>query len=538
MTLLARRLLAAALALGLAPLLPPALSNPGARADTPPDSLVIATQIDDLVSLDPAEIFEFSGADAANNIYDTLVAFDPRDLGPLVGGIAESWSLDPDGRTYRFKLREGLRFHSGNPVTAEDAVFSLRRAILLQQTPSFILAQFGFTAENLDETITSDGPLTVTLRVDKPYAPSFFLTCLTATIGAVVDKRTVLANEQDGDLGHNWLKTHSAGSGAYRLRVWKPNELYALEANPDYWRQKPAMRRVFVRHIAESTTQRLLLEKGDTDIARNLSPEDIEALAGRPGLKVEEDLKGPLLYLAMNQKHPILGKPPVVEAIKHLIDYDGLARTLLRGQFVPHQAFLPKTYLGALDEQPYALDVAKARALLVEAGLAEGFAITLSVRNVPERLQIAQSLQSTFGQAGIEVALRSGTAKQVLTSYRARKHELLLGTWGPDYPDPHTNADTFAHNPDNSDAAGLTGKLMWRNAWDDPELTTMTEAALLERDTETRAALYREIQRRLQRQGPFAIMFQQNIQSAMRDSVEGFVTGGAVANSFYWTVTK
>ena len=509
-----------------------------ARADTPADSLVIATQIDDLVSLDPAEIFEFSGADAANNIYDTLVAFDPRNLGPLVGGIAESWELGSDGLTYRFTIREGLRFQSGNPVTAEDAAFSLRRAVRLKQTPSFILTQFGFTPENVAERIRASDPTTLVVQIDKPYAPSFFLTCLTATIGSIVDKETVLANEQDGDLGHDWLKTHSAGSGAYGLRAWKPNESYILAANADYWRGEPAMRRVFVRHIAESATQRLMLERGDTDIARNLSPEDITAIAQEPSLKVEEDLKGPILYLAMNQKHPILSQPKVVEAIKHLIDYEGMARTFLRGQFVPHQAFLPQTYLGALEERPFSLDVAKAKALLAEAGHAEGFPITLSVRSVPERLEIAQSLQNTFGQAGIALELRSGTGKQVLTSYRARKHEILLATWGPDYPDPHTNADTFAHNPDNSDEAQHTGKLMWRNAWDDPALTAMTEAALLERDSERRAALYREIQRTQQHRGPFAVMFQQNIQSAMKESVSGFVTGRAISNSYYWTVTK
>ena len=517
-----------------------ALTAPGqtVQADTPDDTLVVATRIDDIVSLDPAEIFEFSGSDVGNNIYDTLVEFDPNDLGPLVGGLAESWEIGADGRTYVFKIREGVTFHSGNPVTAEDAEFSLRRAVTLEQTPSFILTQFGFTADNVEQTIKATGPMELTVTVDKPYAPTFFLYCLTATIGSIVDKKLVLENETDGDLGHNWLKTNSAGSGAYSLRSWKPNESYVLQANPAYWRGLPAMKRVFVRHIAESATQRLLLENGDVDISRNLSPEDIAAISQKPGIKVQEDLKGRIMYIAMNQKHPILGKPKVVEALKHLIDYEGMVNSFLRGQYVPHQAFLPLTYLGELKDKPFSLDIAKGKALLAEAGHPDGFPIKIFVRNATERLEIAQSLQNTFGQAGVEVELITGTGKQILTSYRARNHEIYLGAWGPDYPDPHTNADTFAHNPDNSDEAQLTGKLIWRNAWDAPEMTKKTAAAVLEKDGEARAEMYRDIQREHQLHSPFAVMFQQNIQDSMSDAVTGFVTGGAVSDTFYWTVTK
>jgi peptide/nickel transport system substrate-binding protein len=347
-----------------------------------------------------------------------------------------------------------------------------------------------------------------------------------------------LEHENEGDLGYQWLKTNSAGSGAYRLRSWKPNESYVLEANPDYWRGAPAMKRVFVRHIQESSTQRLLLEKGDIDLARNLSPDDVAAVEQEEGIKVESDLKGRILYFSMNQKDPVLSQPKVVEALKYLVDYDGMANSIVRGQYRVHQAFLPLTYLGALEEQPYKYDVEKAKALLKEAGFGEGFDVQISVRNVPDRLAVAQSLQNSFAKAGVRAELVSGTGKQVLTQYRARQHQIYLGDWGPDYPDPHTNADTFAHNPDNSDEAGLTGKLAWRNAWDIPELTKRTEAALLERDPDVRAELYREIQREHQRRSPFVIMFQQVVQSALRAEVEGFITGGATHDIFYWKVTK
>ena len=526
----------AAAAVGL--VLSYSIADTRSEAATPADTLVIADAIDDIVSLDPAQIFEFSGTDLANNVYDTLVELDPNNLGPLVPGIAESWSVADDGVTYTFKIRQDLKFHSGNPITAEDAEFSLRRVILLEQTPSFILTQFGFTKDNLEETIKAVDSHTLQIKTDKAYAPSFVFNCLTAPVASIVDKKVAMSHEKDGDLGHEWMKTNSAGSGAFKLKSWKPNESYVLEANPDYWRGAPAMKRVFVRHVAESAPQRLLLEKGDIDIARKLSSDDIQALAGKPGVKIEDALKGRVRYFALNQKDPILSKPQVREALKWLVDYEGITESFLKGRFIVHQAFLPLTYLGELKEKPYKLDVAKAKQLLAEAGHADGFEVKISVRNHPDRLEVAQSLQNTFGQAGIKVELVTGTGKQILTTYRARQHQIYLGDWGPDYPDPHTNADTFAHNPDNSDEGNHTGKLAWRNAWDIPEMTNLTSEAVQERDAEVRAEMYRDIQRQHQKESPFAVMFQENVQNGMRDNVAGFNSGGPVHDVFYWTVTK
>lgn len=515
-----------------------AVAGASAQAATPADTLVIADRIDDIVSLDPAEVFEFAGGDATRNMYDKLVEFDPNNIGALVGGLAESWSISDDGMAYTFKIRQGIKFHSGNPVTAADAEFSLRRAVALKKTPSFILTQFGFNADNLKERIRATGDYELQVTVDKPYAPTFFLYCLTATIGSVVDSKLAREHEQDGDWGYEWLKTHTAGSGAYTLRAWKPNESYVLERNDGYWRGEPPLKRVIVRHIAEAASQRLLLEKGDIDIARSLSPDDIAALRGNPDIKIEEDLKGRVWYFSLNQKNPILSNPDVVQAMKYLVDYEGIRDNILRGQVIVHQAFLPRTYLGEITDTPYSLDVDKAKRLLAKAGYPDGFDITMHVRNASERLEVAQSMQATFAKAGIKAELITGTGKQTLAVYRARKHDIYMGLWGPDYPDPHTNADTFSHNPDNRDEAKLTGKLAWRNSYDNPEETAATEAALIEKDTEKRRALYEKIQRSHQVNSPFGVMFQQIIQTAIRKNVEKFVTGGAVANTYYWVATK
>ena len=398
--------------------------------------------------MDPAQSFEFAGSDVLRNVYGKLVNFDPMNLDAgYQPDLAESWTVSDDGKTITFTMREGVKFHSGNPVRAEDVAFSFKRVVALNKTPSFILTQFGFTPENMDETITVSGN-TVSITTDKEYATSFVLNCLTATIGGVVDELTVMANEVDGDLGNEWLKTNSAGSGAYTVASWKPKESVTLNANPDFYLGEPAMKRVIVRHVQESATQRLMLERGDIDVARNLNPSDVEGIRSAEGVEVLEEMRGRLMYISMNQKHPALSKPEVRQALKYLIDYEGMQNSFLKGAYVTHQNFLPRTYLGAVDENPFSMDVEKAKALLAEAGV-DGLELTVGVREAQERLEIGQSLQNTFAQAGIKLNLEVGTGKQVLSKYRARELDIYLGAWGPGYPDPHTNAETFSYNPDN-----------------------------------------------------------------------------------------
>lgn len=511
---------------------------PAAFAETPADTLVVAHTIDDIISLDPAQSFEFSGNDVNNNTYDRLVDFDP--LNPDAGfqpALAESWEVSEDGLSITFTLREGVTFHSGNPVRAEDAAWSLQRAVKLDKTPAFILTQFGFTPDNVEEKITADGN-TLTLTMDKPYAPSFVLNCLTANIASIVDKETVLANEQDGDLGNAWLSTNEAGSGAYQLAAWRPNEVVQLTAYEDYWQGAPEMKRVIVRNVAESSAQRLLLEQGDIDVARNLTPTDVEAISAAEGVKIQDEPRGRILYMGLNQKDELLSNPAVIEAMKYLVNYEGMAQSFLKGQFITHQTFLPRGYLGVLDEQPWTYDVEKARQILQDAGI-EGGTITTRVRDLREYIDVAQTLQASMAEVGLTLNIEQMTGAQVLDAYRAREVPVFLGEWGPDYSDPNTNAATFAYNPDNSDEANAVGLLAWRNAYAVPEeMNEATVAATLEQDTDARAEMYREIQRQYQAEAPIVPLFQRVEQVGLQDDVQNWWSGGAVTSVIYRQVTK
>ena len=506
-------------------------------AETPADTLIQAWAIDDIISLDPAEIFEFTASEIAGNSYEGLIGYDPADVSKIYGKIAESWEVAADGMSISFKIKPGRTFASGNPITADDVVYSLTRAVKLDKSPAFILTQFGLNADNVDDMVVKTADDTVQFKMDNTYAPTLVLYCLTATVGFIVDKTLVTANEADGDFGYNWLKTNYAGSGPFTIREWRANEAVVMERNENYSGDKAPMARVIYRHIPEGATERLLLEQGDIDVARSLGAEEIDAIKANPDLKIQEGPKGSIYYLGLNQKNEYLSKPQVRQAMKYLVDYQAIADTIMKGRVKVHQAFLPEGFLGALNDTPFKLDVAKAKELLAEAGYPDGFTVTMDTRNTPEITAIAQAIQQTAAQAGVTIELIPGDGQQTLTKYRARNHDIYIGRWGPDYQDPHTNADTFARNPDNSDDAA-SKPLAWRNSWDIPDMTKEADAAMLEADPAKRAEMYVALQKEGQETSPFVIMFQEIEVLGLRKNVDGFIVGPSFNDNSFKAVTK
>ncbi|MDJ0955467.1 MAG: ABC transporter substrate-binding protein [Arenicellales bacterium] len=508
------------------------------HAATPDDTFVMAKDIADIITMDPAEVFELTTGEIIANIYDRIMMFEPEDLQTLVGGVAESWDVSEDGKTITFKIRPGLKFHSGNPVRAEDVAWSLQRVVKLNKTPAFIVTQFGWTADNVDDLIKATDDTHVQITITEEFSPGLVLNAMSAGVASVVDKELVMQHEKDGDLGYEWLKSNSAGSGAFELKAWKANEIVTLEANADYRHGAPGMKRVILRHVPEPSAQRLLLEKGDVDMARNLTPDQIKGIEGNADVAIDGYPKGTLVYMAANAAHPILGKPEVTQALRHLVDYEGMADSFLAGQFVVHQAFWPGGLWGALEETPYARDVDKAKSLLDAAGHGEGFKVTIHTLTNSPFPEIAQSVQANLAQAGIDSDIVTLEGKTLWPKYRAREHDLILARWSPDYVDPHSNADAFAHNPDNRLEAKLTGVLAWRNAWADSASNELAVMARNELDLGKREQQYLDLQRMLQKTGPYVIMFQQNEQVARRKNLEGFVSGSNFDLVFYRNVTK
>lgn len=521
--------------------LPAALAAPfplrPARAATPAGVVVMAKGIDDIVgAFDPAESYEFTNNEVCGNVYRRLVLPDRQNPERLAGDLAESWTVSPDGTVLTFRLRRGPRFESGNPVTAEDAAFSLRRAVILNKAPGFILTQFGWDKDNAEKLIRATDPLTLTLELPKPAAPSLVLYCLSACIGSVVEKAAALAHDRDGDLGNAWLKTHSAGAGPYRLVDWQAADHIVLAANP-HAETPPRTPRVVIRHVPEAVNQLLLLEKGDADIARDLGADQLKTAAAAKGLVLVSAGGLSSMYVAMNMARPEFQKEEVRRAVKMAVDYEAIARNITPRTWRVCQSFLPQGIPGAIPDQPYHKDPAAARALLARAGYGGGFTMTLDYVSTPPFSEIAQALQADLAAIGITLTLLPGEEKQVISKTRARQHQMALLRWFPDYLDPHSNAQGFCADPDDSDQSPLR-ILAWRSHFHDPGLTRMVEEAARERDTARRFALYADMQRAFETRSPFVMLLQNENVAALRAGVEGLTLGALADYTRYDGITK
>ena len=199
-----------AIATASAPLAP-------ALAATPADTLVVAKAIDDIISLDPAEAYELSGIEMITNVYDRIMRFEADDVTKLVGGAAESWTISDDGKTFTFKLRKGMTFHSGALVTAEDAAFSLQRVVKLDKSPAFLIDQLGWTKDNVDAMVKAVDDSTLQVTISADFAPSLVLSLMSSVVGSIVEKKVALEHEANGDLGNGWLKTPPEAPSAFPI---------------------------------------------------------------------------------------------------------------------------------------------------------------------------------------------------------------------------------------------------------------------------------------------------------------------------------
>lgn len=518
-------------------LLAACLTAPSAWAATPADTLVIARDIATILSLDPQEVFEIAPGDAVNSLYLRLVQHDPLDFEKIIPGAAQSWEAAPDGKQITFQIRADLKFQSGNPLTAEDAAFSLQRGILLDKQSAIILRQFGWTKDNVKKHVRAEGDKVI-LTFDKPYATDLVLSALSASIASVVDKKLVLANERNGDLGNAWLRTRSAGAGAYKLVEWKSKDIVVLEAFPGYKGGTPAkLKRVILRHVAEPATQRLLLEKGDVDVAYDLKSDQIASLKNNANIKIVQIPRGTIYHLVLNTSHPNLGKPEVWQAMRWLVDYSGIANKLFSGQYQINQTPLARGTAGALTEQPYTLDPNKAKALLAKAGFPNGFSMALDTIPVSPYQEISQALQATLAHGGIKVELRTGEPSQVLTRYRERRFDALVFVWAPDYSDPSSTMEFFSRNSDNTDRSA-NKNAAWRAHWLTPQLTAQADKASNEMNNVERMKIYGEMQRELRDDSPFTFLFQKIEQIATSSKVHNYTGAITFDSTPYWIIEK
>jgi peptide/nickel transport system substrate-binding protein len=482
-------------------------------------ALIIGLDIGDSITFDPARLAQYSSPMTVHNVYDTLVTMTPGDYINLKPGLATSWEYRPDGKALRFKLRQGVKFASGNPVTAEDVRWSIERVINLKDQPGQYIAHV--------EKVEIVSPDTVDFVMKDPTQP--LLTILAAPSFSIMDSKlmmtqgaTAAADAKEADKATTWLNGNSAGSAPWTFTAWERNQQIQLARNPNYRGEKPGYDRIVIRHMSESAAQLLALKRGDIDIAFNLIPEQIATLKGDPQIEIIGTPSLDFIYMAVSEDgdaNPALKKKQNRHAIGYAIDYDGIINSLIGGSAVRPVNFLPVGVNGSTAELTkqigFKQDLARAKKLLADAGNPDGFAFDLTYSNNAiagvSYQNLAQKLQGDLARVGIKVNLNPIDQVNLRTLFGQGKLQAVITFWNP----PAVENQLWA--------SATVNRVAKRVHWTVPEeMTKLVNDASAERDLVKAAVLWRKYQEGMVDAANLFVLIQPTYQIAVRKSVSGF----------------
>ncbi|MCC7046493.1 MAG: ABC transporter substrate-binding protein [Alphaproteobacteria bacterium] len=483
------------------------------------NALLIGLDIGDSITFDPARLAQYSSPMTLKAVYDTLITMAPGDYINLKPNLATSWDYRADGKAVRFKLRQGLKFASGNPLRAEDVKWSIERVINLKDQP----AQYIAHVQGVD-IVSAD---TVDVVLKDPTQP--ILTILAAPSFSIMDSKllatqgaTAAADAKDADKATNWLNGNSAGSGPYVLTAWERNQQIQMVRNANYWGEKPGFERVVIRHMSESAAQLLALKRGDIDIAFNLIPEQIATIKGDPQIDIIGTASLDYIYMAVSENaeaNPALNKKQNRHAIGFAMDYDGIINSLIGGSAVRPANFLPVGVNGATAETTkeigFKQDLDRAKKLLAEAGNPDGFAFELTYSNNAiagvSYQNLAQKLQADLARVGIKANLNPIDQVNLRTLYNQGKLQAVLTFWNP----PAVENQLWA--------SATVNRVAKRVHWTPPaDMMKLVDDASAERDLGKAAALWRTYQQRMVDAAHLFVLIQPIYQIAVRKTVTGF----------------
>ncbi len=342
-------------------------------------------------TLDPQKTAATLAFQVMKSLYDTLV--EPDDHGVLVPALAESWTTSADGTQWTFKLRPGVRFHSGKTLDADDVAATFAR-ILDPKTASPKRADYGAI-----ERVEAVGPLTVQFVLSQPFAP--FLAALGQGWGAILP-RDAIAQGAD-------LSTHPVGTGPFRLVEWSRDSFLRLGRFDRYFiRGRPVLDEVVFRFVSEDAVKTAGLLSGEFDVVDAVSPLDLPRLARDPRVVVRQQPSATVNVIAVNNARRPFTDVRVRRALWYAIDRRAVLKTVYGPGSAPVAVFmdaLSPFYVDVGDPYPY--DPARARQLLAEAGLAGGFAADLALPQPYEvHVKAGELVQAMLAQVGIQARIR------------------------------------------------------------------------------------------------------------------------------------
>jgi peptide/nickel transport system substrate-binding protein len=461
---------------------------------------------------------------ASWNLYDRLMTFGVKtladgsrsyDYGVLKPELAESWQLAADGMSVTFKLRKDARFHDGTPVTARDVKWSFDRAVTVGGFPTFQM-KAGSLEKPEQFTAVDDHTFKVSfLRKDKLTMPD-----LAVPVPVVINSTLARKNATAGDpWAMEWLKSNEAGSGDYRLESWKPGT-ETVYARHDEWKSGPLPRikKVIVREVPSAGNRRALLERGDADISFDLPPKDFAEIARAGKLTVvAHPVENAHAYLGMNVTRPPFNHVKVRQAVAYALPYESIFSTAVfgRGALLNGHPIATNTLGYDAKASPYRTDLARAKLLMAEAGVPNGFETSLSFDqgfatvNEPAAVLVQESL----AQIGIKTTITRIPGANWRSLMLKKEMPLYLNAFGgwlnfPEY--------FFFWNYHSQNAVFNT------MSYQNPAMDKLIDAARFESDPRKYAEDVRGFVKLALDDVPRVALYQPNLDVAMQKNVRGY----------------
>jgi peptide/nickel transport system substrate-binding protein/oligopeptide transport system substrate-binding protein len=407
-----------------------------------PGGEIVITYKDDVATLDPAIGYDWQNWSMIKSLFDGLMDYEAGTT-TLRPDLAESYEISPDGQTFTFKLRKGVKFHNGREMTAEDVKYSIDRVVNpTTQSPGqgFFGSIKGYEeaaagkADGLSG-ITVVDPLTVKFELTRPDAT--FLHVMAINFSHVVPKEEV--EKYGADFGKN-----PVGTGAFKLAEWTLGQRVVFAKNPDYWNKGlPYLDKITFEIGQEPIVALLRLQKGEIDVPGDgIPPAKFQEVMNDPDQKARVVEGGQLHtgYVTMNVNIPPFDNVKVRQAVNMAINKDRIVQ-LINNRAVPANQPLPPSMPGyAKDYKGYPYDAAKAKELLAEAGHAEGFETDLYVMNTDPNPRIAQGIQQDLAAIGIKANIQALAQANVIAAGGEKEGAPMIWSggmaWIADFPDP------------------------------------------------------------------------------------------------------
>ncbi len=466
MELTRRDLLKGAAALGAAAAVPLTAGGP-ALAQTTQKKELITAQSGDVSKFDPHYSTSSNDVRVSFNLFDNLTSRHPD--GKLYPGLATEWKLEGP-TTWRFKLRQGVKFHNGDPLTSADVKYSIERTYD-PAAKTMVATVFG-TIEKIDAPDAS----TVVITTKKPDP---LLAARLAFYGGQVVTKKYLES-----VGNDAFNAKPVGSGPVRFTSWVKDDRAVLEANPDYWGGKIDMDRWIMRPIPETAPRIAALLKGEVDAITQLPPDQEERVAGNASTRVAGALYAGLYVLAVNSKRPPLDNPLVKQALSLAIDRESIVKELWRGRGVVPNGPIAKGdnhFDVSLPPLPYSPAEAKDR--LKKAGYkGEEIFIETTVAYVSQDKAMAEAIAAMWKDVGVNVKV-----EVIEYSVRAQKNR-EKSFKGVFWSDPTSTL---------SDPDGMMWRLLGpggpQDYWREAKFDELGNAARFSVDEKFRGQAYKEM---------------------------------------------